>query len=252
MGGVELAVGRALGPIGEPAMSDNDTVLAEIERRIGHTFADRSLLARALTHTSAVGVAADSYQRLEFLGDRVLALTVAAMVYRAYPAADEGELARRLNALVKRETCADVARDLGLGEAVRLGSGEAQSGGRAKNAILGDIAEAVIAAVHLDAGFEVARAFVERHWSERMRAARGPLRDAKTTLQEWLQGRGLAAPIYRQVSRSGPDHDPLFTIAVDIAGADGESATGRSKREAEQNAATRVLVREGLWKETDV
>ncbi len=233
-------------------MSEPTNALDALEARIGHRFADRGLLVRALTHTSAVGNAAESYQRLEFLGDRVLALTVAGMVYRAFPRADEGELARRLNALVKRETCAEVARELKLGEAVRLGSGEAQSGGRAKSAILGDIAEALIAAIHLDAGFEVASAFVERHWSERMMTARGPLRDAKTTLQEWLQGRGLAAPTYRQISRTGPDHDPLFTIAADLVGVEGEHGTGRSKREAEQNAATRVLVREGLWKDTDV
>ena len=232
-------------------MSNSD-VLDALEARLGHRFADRSLLELALTHTSAVGSAAQSYQRLEFLGDRVLALTVAGMVYRAFPQADEGELARRLNALVKRETCAEVARELKLGHVVRLGSGEDQSGGRAKSAILGDIAEAVIAAIHLDAGFETARDFVERHWTGRMMTARGPLRDAKTTLQEWLQGRGLAAPTYRQVSRSGPDHDPLFTITVDIVGVEGGHGTGRSKREAEQNAATRVLVREGLWKDTDV
>ena len=227
--------------------------LEGVEERIGHRFADRTLLMRALTHTSAVQAAADSYQRMEFLGDRVLALTVAGMVYSTFPQADEGELARRLNALVKRETCADVARELGLGAAVKLGSGEAQSGGRTKAAILADVMEAVIAAVHLDAGFEVARAFVERLWTERMQTARGPLRDAKTTLQEWLQGRGLAAPVYRLVARTGPDHDPRFEIAVDIAGpVEGLTGTGRSKREAEQNAAARVLVREGLWKdETD-
>lgn len=226
-----------------------DASLADIEARIGHRFADRSLLQRALTHTSAVQVSHESYQRLEFLGDRVLALTVAGMVYRSFPQADEGELARRLNALVKRETCAEVARVLGLGSAVRLGSGEAQSGGRNKSAILGDIAEAVIAAVYLDAGFDTARDFVERLWHDRMVMATGPLRDAKTTLQEWLQGRGLAAPVYRLASRSGPDHDPLFTIAVDLVGCDGAEGAGRSKREAEQNAAARVLIREGLWKE---
>lgn len=234
-------------------MTHATTTLDEIETRIGHRFADRGLLALALTHTSAIQVATDSYQRLEFLGDRVLALTVAGMVYRSFPKADEGELARRLNALVKRETCAEVAIQLGLGDAVRLGSGEAQSGGRKKAAILGDIAEAVIAAVYLDAGFETARDFVERLWHDRMMSATGPLRDAKTTLQEWLQGKGLAAPVYRQVGRTGPDHDPLFTIAVDLVGCDGAEGAGRSKREAEQNAATRVLVREGLWKEnTDV
>lgn len=227
--------------------------LDEVEARIGHRFADRDLLIRALTHTSAVQIASNSYQRMEFLGDRVLALTVAGMVYRTYPDAEEGELARRLNALVKRETCADVARELGLGDAVRLGSGEAQSGGRAKVAILADVMEAVIAAIHLDAGFEPAHAFVERLWSGRMTAARGPLRDAKTTLQEWLQAKGLAAPSYRLVARTGPDHDPVFAIAVDIAGpVEGMTGSGRSKREAEQNAATLVLAREGLWKdETD-
>lgn len=224
--------------------------LEAVEEKIGHRFADRDLLLRALTHTSAVQIAGDSYQRLEFLGDRVLALTVAGMVYATFPDAEEGELARRLNALVKRETCADVARDLGLGAAIRLGSGEAQSGGRTKAAILADVMEAVIAAIHLDAGFDVSRAFVEKHWCERMKAARGPLRDAKTTLQEWLQGRGLVAPVYRQVSRTGPDHDPRFEIAVDITGpVEGLIGTGRSKREAEQNAAARVLVREGLWKD---
>jgi ribonuclease III len=230
-------------------MTNTTTSLDEIETRIGHVFADRGLLALALTHTSAIQTASESYQRLEFLGDRVLALTVAGMVYRAFPSAEEGELARRLNALVKRETCAEVAIQLGLGEAVRLGSGEAQSGGRKKAAILGDIAEAVIAAVYLDAGFDKARDFVERLWHDRMTSATGPLRDAKTTLQEWLQGKGLAAPVYRQVARSGPDHDPLFTIAVDLVGCEGAKGAGRSKREAEQNAATRVLVREGLWKE---
>ena len=231
-------------------MSGKDTDrLAAAEARIGHVFADRSLLIRALTHTSAVGNPADSYQRLEFLGDRVLALGVAGMLYRAYPKADEGELARRLNALVKRETCAEVARELGLGEVVRLGGGEAQTGGRNKVAILGDIAEAVIAAIHLDAGIAPAVAFVERHWAERMKAAVGPLRDAKTTLQEWAQGRGLPTPTYRQTDRTGPDHDPVFTIAVDIPGVDAGTGHGRSKREAEQNAATAVLIREGIWTE---
>lgn len=224
-----------------------------VEERLGHRFADRDLLLRALTHTSAVQAPTDSYQRLEFLGDRVLGMTVAGMVYRAFPQAEEGELARRLNALVKRETCADVARELGLGAAIRLGSGEAQSGGRGKAAILADVMEAVIAAIHLDAGFDTARGFVERLWTDRMTAARGPLRDAKTTLQEWLQGRGLSAPSYRLAARSGPDHDPVFEIAVDIEGpVEGMTGRGRSKREAEQNAAARVLVREGIWKdETD-
>lgn len=221
----------------------------DLEQRLGYTFADRKLLARALTHTSAVTSGGDSYQRLEFLGDRVLALTVARLTYDTFPAADEGELARRLNALVKRETCADIGRDLGLGPVMKLGSGEAQTGGRTKTAILGDVVEAIIAAIYLDGGFEPAFDFVRRHWQPRMLAARGPLRDAKTTLQEWVQARGGPTPVYREISRTGPDHDPEFTIAVDMTGLASGEARGRSKREAEQAAAATVLVREGIWKD---
>ncbi len=221
--------------------------LDDLEQRIGHRFADRGLLIRALTHMSAAATPGASYQRLEFLGDRVLALTIAGMVFETFPEADEGELARRLNALVKRETCAEVGRKLGLGAAARLGLGEAQTGGRNRAAILGDVTEAVIAAVYIDAGFEIASAFVARNWREAMLSARGPLRDAKTTLQEWAQGKGHSAPIYRETARTGPDHDPQFTIAVEILGVDGAEGHGRSKREAEQNAAAAVLKREGLW-----
>ncbi len=230
-------------------MTTDGPALDKLEQRLGHRFADRRLLTRALTHTSAVPNGRESYQRMEFLGDRVLALTVAHMTFDAYPAAEEGELARRLNALVKRETCAEVGRDLGLGPSLRLGTGEAQTGGRAKVAILGDVVEALIAAIYLDAGFGPASDFVRRNWGDRMRSARGPLRDAKTTLQEWVQSRGGPAPVYRETSRSGPDHDPEFTIAVDIAGLAAGEGRGRSKREAEQSAAATVLVREGLWKD---
>lgn len=223
--------------------------LAALEARIGYRFADRRLLVRALTHSSAVSNPADSYQRLEFLGDRVLALAVASMAYDAFPKAEEGELARRLNALVKRETCAEIGRRLDLGTVVRLGSGEAQTGGRNRTAILGDVTEALLAAIYLDGGFQPAFDFVSRWWRDAMLTARGPLRDAKTTLQEWVQGRGLPAPVYREIGRTGPDHDPQFTIAVEIAGIDGSEGRGRSKREAEQNAAAAILVREGLWTE---
>jgi ribonuclease-3 len=219
--------------------------LDDLEQRLGYRFADRGLLARALTHTSAVNSGGESYQRLEFLGDRVLALTVARLSYDTFANADEGELARRLNALVKRETCADVGRDLGLGPVLRLGTGEAHTGGRMKTAILGD----VVAAIYLDGGFDAAFEFVRRNWQHRMMAARGPLRDAKTTLQEWVQGRGGPTPVYREVARTGPDHDPEFTIAVDIKNLATGEGRGRSKREAEQTAAATVLVREGIWKD---
>lgn len=224
--------------------------LEAVEDRLGYGFRNRENLQRALTHRSAVPgdrASQESYQRHEFLGDRVLALVIADMLFQAYPRSDEGDLARRLNSLVRRETCADVAADLALGEAVRLGVGERQSGGRRKEAILGDIAEAVIAAIYLDGGFDEARRFIERHWRPRMEALSGPLRDAKTTLQEWAQGRGLPTPSYEVVERSGPDHAPSFLVRVSITGGGAGEGTGKSKRDAEQAAATDVLIREGIW-----
>lgn len=221
-----------------------------LEDRLGHAFADPELLLRALTHASAPGVASlsrDSYQRLEFLGDRVLAITVARMLYEAFPEADEGELARRFNQLVRRETCAEVAVELGIDRAVRMGAGEAQAGGRKKAAILGDACEAVLAAVFLDGGPAAAAGLVERLWRPRMLVTSGPLRDAKTTLQEWAQGRGEPPPAYAAIGRSGPDHAPEFRVAVTLAGREPAEGRGRTKREAEQNAATALLVREGIW-----
>ena len=221
-----------------------------LEARLGYTFKNREGLIRALTHRSAVPgdrVAHESYQRHEFLGDRVLALVIAEMLFKAHPMAEEGDLARRLNSLVRRETCAEVAVDLDVGSAIRLGAGERQSGGRRKEAILADVAESLIAAIYLDGGYEPAKAFVERHWRPRMEALSGPLRDPKTTLQEWAQGRGLPTPSYEATDRSGPDHAPQFTVRVTIGSGPSGEGTGRSKREAEQAAAMDVLVREGLW-----
>ncbi len=230
----------------------NERRIAALEARLGHRFSDPALIGRALTHPSAVtgaSVGTASYQRLEFLGDRVLGLAVAEMLHEAYPAADEGELARRLNQLVRRETCADVAVELGLDQAMLVGAGEAQGGGRRKVAILGDVCEAVLAAVYLDAGFEAARTLVRTLWGPRMRETLMAPRDAKTTLQEWAQGRGLPTPVYREVERSGPDHAPVFTILVTLDGIAPAEARGKSKREAEQTAAAAVLIREGIWPE---
>ncbi len=224
--------------------------LEALQARLEYTFKSREALVRALTHRSAVPgdrVAHESYQRHEFLGDRVLALVVAEMLFKAYPKAEEGDLARRLNQLVRRETCADVAVALDIGAAIRLGAGERQSGGRRKEAILGDVAEAVIAAIYLDGGFEPAKAFVERNWRPRMEQLSGTLRDPKTTLQEWAQGRALPTPAYEAIDRSGPDHAPEFTVRVTIADRYAGEGKGKSKREAEQAAAQDVLTREGLW-----
>jgi ribonuclease-3 len=223
--------------------------IAALEERIGHRFGDRSLIERALTHVSAVaakGARVDSYQRLEFLGDRVLGLAISDMLYVAFPKAAEGELSQRLAELVRKETCADVANEWGVSDHVRLGGGEAQTGGAKKVAILGDLCESVIGAVYLDAGFQAARDLVQRNWGERMMKPRRPLRDPKTALQEWAQARGLETPIYREAGRSGPAHAPKFVIEVEVAGYAPTQAEGASKRLAEQAAARAFMAREGV------
>ena len=219
-----------------------------IEERIGHTFADPALLATAFTHVSALKSVrrGDSYQRLEFLGDHVLGLIVSDMLYRAFPKADEGELSKRLADLVRREACADVAKSLGLDEAIKLGSVGAGAGARLRNSVLGDICEAVIGAVFLDGGYAAAAQFVERNWTERMRKPVRPLRDPTTILQEWAQGKGLPTPVYREVERTGPHHDPQFRVAVELPGLIPAEGIGGSKRAAEKLAATALLKREGV------
>ncbi len=220
-----------------------------VEQRIGYTFVDPSLLATAFTHVSALKSArnrTDSYQRLEFLGDHVLGLIVSDMLYRAFPKADEGELSKRLADLVRREACADVAKSLGLDEAIKLGSVGAGASARLRNSVLGDICEAVIGAVFLDGGYTAAAQFVERNWTERMRKPVRPLRDPKTVLQEWAQGKGLPTPVYREVERTGPHHDPQFRVAVELPGLTPAEGIGGSKRAAEKLAATALLKREGV------
>jgi ribonuclease-3 len=219
---------------------------AELEQRIGHVFSDPSLLKLALTHVSASNDRLVSYQRLEFLGDRVLGLAVSDMLFSAFPQAEEGELSRRLADLVRKESCADVAGDWQVGPYLRLGEAEAHAGGARKTAILGDICEAIIGAVFLDGGFSAARQLVERSFGERMRKPGRSLRDAKTTLQEWAQARGLPTPAYALASRSGPDHAPHFTIAVSVEGFVPQEAGGGSKRIAEQAAAEAFMVREQI------
>jgi ribonuclease III len=228
-----------------------ETALLALEERLGHAFSDRGLLATALTHASARNSVAASYQRLEFLGDRVLGLVIAEMLLTGFPRAAEGELAQRLTALVRNETCAEVALSLDLGPAIRLGSGEAQSGGRKKAAILGDVCEAVIGAIYLDGGLDPARRFISANWRERMESYSGTLRDAKTTLQEWAQSRGLATPAYAIVARKGPDHAPIFEVEVAVEGLAAGRGEGRTRREAEQLSAAKVLTREGVWKGSD-
>ncbi|RWR11627.1 ribonuclease III [Sinirhodobacter populi] len=211
--------------------------------RLGHRFAKPELLLRALTHSSIGSATRPDNQRLEFLGDRVLGLTMAEALFFADRAASEGQLAPRFNALVRKETCADVARQIGLGDVLKLGRSEMMSGGRRKEALLGDAMESVIAAVYVDAGFEVAKALVLRLWGERIDQVEEDARDAKTALQEWAQARGLPPPGYETVKRDGPDHAPIFTIEVRLASGEAERATAGAKRQAEQAAARSLLTR---------
>lgn len=219
-----------------------------LETTIGYRFRDKALLERALTHISALKGQGrtGSYQRLEFLGDHVLGLAVSEMLFEAFPKAEEGELSRRLADLVRRESCADVARSIDLGDSLRLGASEVRAGGRSRVAILADVCESLIGAVFLDGGYKAAKALVERYWSDRMRKPARPLRDPKTMLQEWAQARGLPTPSYREVERTGPHHDPVFRVAVTLPEREPAEGRGRSKRAAEQAAAAALLAREGV------
>ena len=220
-----------------------------LEDRIGYRFNDPALLDSALSHISALKGARNrggSYQRLEFLGDHVLGLVISDMLFRAFPRADEGELSRRLADLVRKETCAEIARAIDLGAAIRLGASEANAGARTRPAILADVCEALIGAVYLDGGFVAAEALIGRLWQVRMKTKAEPLRDPKTVLQEWAQGRGLPTPAYREIARSGPDHDPQFRVAVQLPHLAPAEGSGRSKRAAEQAAAAAMMKREGV------
>lgn len=213
---------------------------------LGYRARDPSLFLEALTHPSAKGqpdASRDSYERLEFLGDRVLGLVIADLLLSGFPEEPEGFLARRLATLVRRETLAEVGLELELGGFVRLAKGEQDSGEARNPAILADACEALIAALYLDGGLPTAHAFIARHWSGRLTAELEPPKDAKTRLQEWAQGRGLALPAYRETRREGPAHEPLFSVEVRVAGLPAESGVGRSKRLAEQEAASQLLER---------
>ena len=211
--------------------------------RIGHDFRRPELLARAVTHASIATSTRPDNQRLEFLGDRVLGLVMAEALLAADKGASEGQLAPRFNALVRKETCAAVARETDLGKVLKLGRSEMMSGGRRKDALLGDAMEAVIAAVHLDGGFEAARAMILRLWGDRIGAVEADARDAKTALQEWAQARGLPPPTYEAVGREGPDHQPIFTVEVRLETGETERAKAGAKRQAEQAAARALLTK---------
>jgi len=229
-------------------MSDRKKTPASLEKKIGHRFKDKSLLMQALTHVSAIGGGKlkISYQRFEFLGDHVLGLTISDLLLREFTNAQEGELSQRLSDLVRKETCAEVGLELDLGSYVYFGQHELQSGGRKKKTIIADVCEAVIGAVYLDGGFQAAAKFVNKYWRPRALAPGRELRDAKTRLQEWAQKQGLPPPSYRQVERKGPDHKPVFRIAVEVQGIVSGEGVGATKRDAERAAAEAALQAQGI------
>ncbi|MEX3008149.1 ribonuclease III [Hoeflea sp. TYP-13] len=227
------------------ALSDADH--ARLAKLIGHSFSNRNRLERALTHSSARSGGKGNYERLEFLGDRVLGLVVAELLFSLFPAAKEGELSVRLNQLVSAETCAAVADELELHRFIRTGTDIKTLTGKRMSNVRADVMESLIAAIYLDAGLEAARSFILNNWDARARASADARRDAKTELQEWAHSKTGEAPSYVIVERTGPDHDPLFTVRVEVKGYSEETGNGRSRRAAEQSAATKLLEREGIW-----
>jgi ribonuclease III len=247
----------------------NDTAASRLSGILGHHFANPDLLTEALTHASAVprgphrarggrsgleragtgrggpghGGAVHGYERLEFLGDRVLGLVIAELLWRRFPDEAEGPLTRRHTQLVRREALAEVAKAIDLAPEIIMSAGEHGAGTREIPGILADVCEAVIAALYLDGGLPVAASFIQRNWERLIEADATPPRDPKTTLQEWAQARGRPLPHYETVRVDGPPHDRRFTVAVSVAGLAPESAAGPSKRSAEVMAAAALLAR---------
>lgn len=225
-----------------------------LEKRLGYVFHDYANLERALTHSSVRKKldASFHYERLEFLGDRVLGLTIAHILYQTYPRAKEGELSLRLNALVKGKTLAAIADEIGLHEFIRTGGDLKELRGKRMQSVRADVLEALIASIYLDGGLEAAADFIERFWTERLADTEGARQDSKTALQEWAHANRLGTPQYRERARSGPDHDPEFKVSVLIGNMQECIGTGRSKRSAEQQAARNLLIRENIWESKPV
>ena len=210
-----------------------------VERTIGHRPRDAALFERALTHSSRAD--AEDYERLEFLGDRVLGLAIASWLYELFPDEPEGKLSRRLNALVARETCAEIARELDLGGRILLGKQARDDGAADSDNVLGDVVEALLGALYLEAGQDAAAAFVRRAWGERVSSQDKAPKHPKSTLQEWAAAHDRKPPVYSLSGKSGPHHAPRFVVEVEIAGVGAATAEGLSKQEAETEAARALL-----------
>ncbi|MBV8061704.1 MAG: ribonuclease III [Alphaproteobacteria bacterium] len=220
--------------------------IAELMTRVGHTFNDPRLLQAALTHPSLSGANRQKrkggapYERLEFLGDRVLGLIIAEWLYQQYPDANEGDLAKRHAALVNRDALRQVAIEIGLGSFIRVARGENVTAARKNLATLSDALEALIGALYLDGGLLVASAFIHRYWQKDIAIAEAPA-DPKTALQEWAQAQALPLPQYKVLEHTGPAHAPRFVIEVSLKGHPPMTASGDSKRAAQKAAAASLL-----------
>ncbi len=223
--------------------------IAELEQRIGYHFDAPLHLHKALTHASATKRSNEDnqYERLEFLGDRVLGLVVSELLFETFPDAAEGELSLRLNALVNGKTCALIADEIELHKFIRTGTDLKHLTGKRMQGVRADVMEALIAAVYLDGGLDAASKVIRNLWHSRLHLADAARRDSKTALQEWAHANKYGMPHYELVAQEGPDHDPVFSIKVHLDGAEGADGKGRSKRSAEQNAARKVLENVGIW-----
>jgi ribonuclease-3 len=219
--------------------------LDEITERLGYRFRNQALLTEALTHGSTQKHKGD-YQRLEFLGDRVLGLVIAEHLFRAHPGDEEGQLTHVLSSLVRSEACAEAGDTIGLSELVIIGSGERAKGMNLNRTVLGDAMEALVAAIYLDSGLDEARAFVMRCWDSQLKAPKLAAKDPKTFLQEWALARALPIPAYRIISREGPEHEPVFVVSVEVKDRPPAEGTAKAKRAAEMDAAEQFLKREGI------
>jgi ribonuclease-3 len=209
-----------------------------VEERLGHAPRDVRIFERALTHGSA---ARESYERLEFLGDRVLGLVIARWLFERFPDEPEGKMSRRYNALVARETCAEVGRELGVPAMMRLGKQAREDGATFSDNVVGDVVEALLGAVFIDAGLETAEALIRRSWAPYLESQKKAPQHPKSQLQELAAARGLKAPVYELLGQFGAHHSPTFRVKVSVPGAGGAEAQGASKQEAEKAAAAALL-----------
>ncbi|MCB1782834.1 MAG: ribonuclease III [Alphaproteobacteria bacterium] len=213
--------------------------LSGLEQAIGYSFRDKNLLRIALTHSSAASE--ENYERLEFLGDRVLGLVIAALIFEKFPNETEGDLARRLASLVQGSMLAELSESINLGEYIILSDAERESGGSKNENILADVYEALIGAMYLDGGFEPCQTLITKKWADVLHTMKTPPQHPKTALQEWAQSLGIPLPAYEITGQTGPDHAPVFEITLRVKDHGEVTASGRSRQEAEKQAASLFL-----------